>query len=91
MLGSILFTIYTAQLGQIINRYQIARQHFADDTQLESPGGTDEDSDKAAVRNLEHCCRYIKTWMMENRSRLKDDKTEVLLCGPSSLQKGGTE
>ena len=31
VLGPILFTIYTSQMGKIIDRYQIARQHFADD------------------------------------------------------------
>ena len=31
VLGSILFTIYTSHMGKIIDRYQIARQHFADD------------------------------------------------------------
>ena len=36
-------------LGQII--YQIARQS-------KSPYDTDEDSVKAAVKNLEHCCRH---------------------------------
>ena len=47
----------------------------------------DEGSVKATVKNLEHCCRDIKTRMLENRLKLYDDKTEVLLCGPSSLQK----
>ena len=60
VLGPILFPIYTSQLGQIINTYQITRQHFADDTHLESACGTDGDSIKAAVKNLEPCCRDIK-------------------------------
>ena len=47
----------------------------------------DEDSVKATGKNLEHCYRDIKTWMLENKLKLSDDKTEVLLCGPSSLQK----
>ena len=61
MLGPILFTFYTSQMGQIIDRYQIARQHFAGVTQLESSYDTDEDSVKATVTNLEHYCRDIKT------------------------------
>ena len=35
---------------------------------------------------MEHCCRDIKTWMLENRLKLNGDKTEVLLCGSSFLQ-----
>ena len=61
VLEPILFTIYTSQMGQIIDRYQIARQHFAGVTQLESSYDTDEDSVKATVTNLEHYCRDIKT------------------------------
>ena len=61
VLEPILFTIYTAQLGEIVER-----QHFVDDTQLESPCDTDEDSVKAAVKNPEHFCRDIKTLMKEN-------------------------
>ena len=55
--------------------------------QLESPCDTGEDSVKATVKSLEHCCTDIKTWVLENRLKLNDDKTEVLLCRPSSLQK----
>lgn len=63
-------------------------QHFADDAQLESPFGTD----KAAVIRLEHCCRDIKTWMMDDKVKLNDDKTKILLCGPPTLtSKGSTD
>ena len=61
VLGPILFTIYISQMGQIIDGDQIARQHFADDTELESPCDMDEDSVKAIVKHLEHCCRDVKT------------------------------
>ena len=67
-------------------RDHIAGQQFADDTQLESPCDMDEHSVKATVKNLEHCCRDIKTWMLENRLKLNDHKTEILLCRPASIQ-----
>ena len=86
VLGPTLFTICTSQMIQIIDWYQIARQHFAG-TQLESPCNMDEESVKATVKNLEHCCRDIKTWMLENKLKLNYDRTAVLLCGPSSLRK----
>ena len=47
----------------------------------------DEESVKAMAKNPEHCCTDIKTWMLENRLKLKDVTTEVLLCRLSSLQK----
>ena len=30
------------------------------------------------------CCRQIKIWMTKNKLKLNEQKTEVLLCGPSS-------
>ena len=39
------------------------------------------------MKNLEHCYRDIKLWKMAKRLKLNDEKTEVLLRGPSSLQK----
>ena len=81
VLGPILFTIYTSQMGQIIDRDQIARQHFAYDT----PCDMDEDSVKATGEHLEYCSIDVKTWMLQNRLKLSDDKIEVF---PS---KGGTK
>ena len=38
----------------------------------------------SALRNVESCCRQIKIWMTKNKLKLNEQKTEVLLCGPSS-------
>ena len=38
----------------------------------------------SALRNAESCCRQIKIWMTKNKLKLNEQKTEVLLCGPSS-------
>ena len=65
VLGPILFTIYTSRLGQIIDRYHVAKQHSAGDTQLESPCDTNEDSVKATEKNLEHCCRDIEKQILK--------------------------
>ena len=34
--------------------------------------------------HVESCCRQIKIWMTKNKLKLNEQKTEVLLCGPSS-------
>ena len=38
----------------------------------------------SALRNAESCCQQIKIWMTINKLILSEQKTEVLLCGPSS-------
>jgi len=34
------------------------------------------------VNTLEVCINDVKTWMLENKLKLNDEKTEVLLCNP---------
>jgi hypothetical protein len=91
VLGPILFCIYTAQLGDIINDCGIDRQLFADDTGVYNSFSPDEKSLATGVKKLEDCCLKIKNWMSLNKLKLNDEKTEAIVCGkPSSLQKIAT-
>ena len=35
----------------------------------------------ATVGHVEECCRKIKIWMVANKLKLNDDKTEAIICG----------
>ena len=82
VLGPILFSIYTSDLGRLIESFDIGRQFFADDSQLINSFKPDPDIVKSVVENLERCCDEIKKWMTLNRLKLNDDKTEAILLGP---------
>ena len=82
VLGPILFSIYTSSLGRVIEGFGIGRQFFADDTQLIKSFKPDPDIVLQVVQNLEACCSEIKQWMLRNRLKLNDEKTEVILFGP---------
>ena len=82
VLGPILFSIYTSSLGKVIESFGIGRQFFADDTQLLNSFSPKPDEVARVVKNLENCCSKIKEWMLFNRLKLNDDKTEVILLGP---------
>jgi hypothetical protein len=84
VLGPILFSLYTSQLGRVIERFQIGRQFFADDTQLLNTLPPDPALARSALERLESCCVAVKSWMTRNRLKLNDDKTEALLCGPKA-------
>jgi hypothetical protein len=81
VLGPILFSLYTCQLGGIIERHGLQRKLFADDSELYKSFHPDPQSTASAVLAVEECCAEVKAWMASNRLKLNDDKTEVILCG----------
>ena len=74
-LGTLLFTLYTSELFEII-KYHLPMIHcYADDSQvLISFSQNDEAELLAAVRNMEDCIRDIRSWML---------KTEFFIIGSS--------
>ena len=85
VLGPLLFSLYTRQLADLIDKFCIDYHFFADrDSELYSCLPTEPESALSALRNVESCCRQIKIWMTKNKLKLNEQKTEVLLCGPSS-------
>ena len=84
VLGPLLFSLYTRQLADLIDKFCIDYHFFADDSELYSCLPTEPESALSALRNVESCCRQIKIWMAKNKLKLIEQKTEVLLCGPLS-------
>ena len=78
VLGPILFIMYIKPLSSLIQNRAISNQSFADDTQLyrcSSPAET-----HSTVQTIQTCILDVKSWMVENKLKLNDDKTEALLC-----------
>jgi hypothetical protein len=75
-----LFTVYVQPLGDIIRRHGVQFQGYADDTQpylrfsLQDPHGLQN-----AIHVLERCIEDIRKWMLENKLKLNNDKTEFLV------------
>ena len=82
VLGPILFSLYTSELGKLIESFNINRQFFADDSQLINSFLPKPEIVDSVLSNLEKCCVSIKNWMTVNRLKLNDDKTEAILLGP---------
>ena len=77
VLGPIEFCIYTIPLGAIMRYYNIDYHIYADDTQLYC--SFDIDSPMEALEKLRTCIADIRSWMIGNKLKINDDKTEFLI------------
>ena len=99
VLGPVLFVLYTQPLASLIQSHSPEHQSFADDTQLEL--STPPENINPAISSLELCITDIRIWMLENKLKLNDEKTEAVLCSssfkslpsttPTSLTVGSTD
>jgi len=77
-----LFTIYSSKLFEVI-KYHLPQAHaYADDIQLYFSFSPDSATNQAdAVFAMERCILDILTWMLADKLKLSDDKTEFMLIG----------
>ena len=81
-LGPLLFTIYASKLFEVIKEHLPTAHAYADDTQLYvsfEPDSTSNQND--AVVAMERCIRDIRSWMITDKLKLNDSKTEIMLIG----------
>ena len=77
----IIFCTYTVPLGTILRAHNVTYHLYADDTQLYC--ASDVDSSKDAVSSMESCIQDIRSWMIKNKLKINDDKTEFLIISSS--------
>lgn len=81
-LGPLLFSLYTSELFDIIAKHLPTVHCYADDTQLYLAFRPDDQATQdSAVAAMEACIRDIRRWMVENKLKLNDDKSEFMLIG----------
>ena len=81
--GPILFVLYTTPLSAVIERYSIIHHSYADDSQLQNSATPDRLPD--LIDSMRLCIDDIKGWMTDNKLKLNDDKTEVMIISSSTM------
>ena len=80
VLGPFLYVVYTAPVPNIIKAHKVDYHFYADDTQLYVAFKCDSVEDAYLVRTrVERCVEDIDSWMIKNKLRLNDDKTELVV------------
>ena len=81
-LGPVLFTIYAAPLLKIIEHHLPQAQGYADDHQLYIAfNPNSQASQENALIALQACISEIRQWMLVNKLKINDNKTEFLIMG----------
>ena len=80
--GPVLFSLYTAPLGDICHRHKILFHSYADNQQTylsfkPSVANTRE----TCITNLQNCIDEIRFWMRVNLLKLNDSKMEFIILG----------
>ena len=79
VLGPILFSLYTSQIGSIASNFNISLQQYADDTQLFFSATVN--TLQASLSNLELCLSTLYAWFSHNGLVLNGDKSEAITFG----------
>ncbi len=87
-LGPILFTQYASSLFQVISKHLCKAHGYADDHTLYlgfTPYSHYHQDNAFSV--MEDCLMDVKQWMLQNRLKMNDSKTEFLIIGSSQQLK----
>ena len=80
VLGPMLYTLYTQPLGALIRKHNVEFHMYADDTQLYM--STFPGDQSLMLKTMEECVYDVKSWMNDNKLKMNEEKTEVMLCDP---------
>jgi exonuclease III len=79
MFGPFCFPRYTSPVGRICKKHRVSYHLYADDIQLYVAVDLKKATEEKA--RLEQCIRDLRQWLIENKLKLNEEKTEYILVG----------
>ena len=81
-LGLLLFSVYVSKLFEVIKSHLPHAHAYADETQLYLSFKPDSAVSETDVRfAMEQCIRAVRAWMVVDKLKLNEEKTEFMLIG----------
>ena len=77
-LGPVLFTQYASSL---FSNHSVSTHAYVDDHQLYMAFSPNLKSQNQAVSCMESCLDDVKSWMISNKLKMNDSKTEFIIIG----------
>ena len=78
-LGPVLFTQYASSLFSIFSNRAVSAHAYTDDHQLYMAFSPNLESQNQAVSCMESCLDDVKSWMISNKLKMNDSKTEFII------------
>ena len=86
VLGPLLYVLCTAPFADIIKSYDLHYHLYTDDSQIYIFSPSQSQQELRLVKSkLEACVKHIDLWMVLNRLKLNQDKSELLLISSISI------
>ena len=79
-LGHLLFVVYASKIFEIADKHNLEIHCYAEDSQLYlSFCPNDTANQEAALARVERCIEDIRNWMLNDKLKLNDEKTEFMI------------
>jgi hypothetical protein len=83
VLGPVLFIMYMQPLSGVIAAHPISHHAYSDDTQLYKSGRVEQVD--AIIQCVQQSVSDVRTWMIANKLKLNEDKTEAMLVSSTRI------